>query len=129
MEIAYAQALWDVIAGGGNPKQAVASVRESLVANGRQHLLPRIVRAFKRIAERELRKSRVTLSVASKKDLTAVPRTFNKVFKQAGIDTKHIETVIDESLVGGWRLEGQEQLIDASYKKQLLEIYNRVTEK
>jgi len=33
--------------------------------------------------------------------------------------------VVDESLIGGWRLEGKETLVDASYKRELLELFNR----
>ena len=35
---------------------------------------------------------------------------------------------VDDSLIGGWRLEGRERLIDASYKELLLSIYNRATQ-
>ncbi len=41
------------------------------------------------------------------------------------IDAGHIETRVDETLIGGWRLEGREHLIDASYKHYLLDMYNR----
>ena len=127
METIYAQALWNVIAGGENPKKAITSMRTSLEAHKRLELLPRIARAFKRIAERELRKNRILLTVAHKKDEDRIPRKFKSLFAQVGIDTKDIETRVDDSLIGGWRLEGREQLIDASYKKYLLEMFNSIT--
>ena len=127
MEAVYAQALWNVIAKGKNPKAAITSVRKVLLARGRAELLPKVARAFRRIAEREIRKDQIILSVARNKDAKRIPRTFKVLFKRAGIDTKAIVTRIDDTLIGGWRLEGREQLIDASYKKYLLEMYNTIT--
>ena len=129
MEQVYAQALWKIISQGESPKRAIDRLCELLEARARLELLPKIARAFKRIAERESRKDRIVLSVAHGKDEHWVPRKFKGLFNQVGIDTKDIETRIDNSLVGGWRLEGREMLLDASYKRYLLEMYNNVVEK
>ena len=49
------------------------------------------------------------------------------LLKDMGADTHEVETKVDTSLIGGWRLEGRENLVDASFKKHLLTVYNRVT--
>jgi F0F1-type ATP synthase delta subunit len=39
----------------------------------------------------------------------------------------HARVIIDDSLIGGWRMVNGNTLIDASYKKQLLDMYRGAT--
>lgn len=127
MEQAYAQALWQMIEGGEEPKKALHSLVESLKAHGRESLLPRIGRAFQRLAEREMRKSTVTISIAHEKDASGAKKEALKILEAAGADTNAVDICVDESLIGGWRLEGAGVLVDNSFKKSLLEMYNHAT--
>ena len=127
METAYAQALWKMVEGGMTPAKAIHALQETLKANGREALLPRIARAFARIAEREAKRSDVVLTVAREKDERHAHKEVKGMLKEMGIDTKDLKTQVDDTLIGGWRLEGKEQLVDASYKNQLFELYNRAT--
>ena len=127
MQNAYAQALWKLIEGGATPKSAMKSVHSALEARGRLGLLPRISRAFSRIASRTFARDNVVVYVAHKKDEGSALRQAGPILKRAGIKTKDVEICVDENLIGGWRLEGRELLHDASYKKQLLDIYERVS--
>jgi F0F1-type ATP synthase delta subunit len=127
MESSYAQALWKVIAGGMTPKKAVDSLHESLAARGRTALMPRIARAFARIAEREEGKSGVTLSVAREKDERKAKSAAKEALENLGVKPADVSVAVDDSLIGGWRLEGRETLVDASFKKQLLDLYARAT--
>jgi F0F1-type ATP synthase delta subunit len=128
MEQAYAQALWQMIEGGMEPKKALHALVESLKSRGRDALLPRIAKAFERLAEREMRKNTVVVSVAKEKDATAAKREAKELLEQIGADTKDIDVNIDESLIGGWRIEGRGVLADRSFKKSLLEMYNHATQ-
>jgi F0F1-type ATP synthase delta subunit len=128
METAYAQALFKMIDKGSDPKKAVVALHEMLVKRGRQVLLPRIAHAFSRIAMRERARSGMTLVVADAKDEKHAATEAKKVLTKMGVDHRgHIEIKVDESLVGGWVIEGDGRLIDASYKKQLMDIYNAAT--
>lgn len=124
MEQAYAQALWQLIENGMEPKKALHALVESLKVRGREALLPRIARSFERLAEREMRKNAVTISVAHEKDANAAKRGAKKILEEAGIEVKDMDMKIDESLIGGWRLEGRGVLVDNSFKNSLLEMYN-----
>ena len=127
MEKHYAQALWTMIEKGVEPKKAVHALHDLLVANGRVSLMPRIGHAFDRLARTEMAKSTLVLSVAYEKDAHAAKQSIKEILSEMNADAKDVEVRVDESLIGGWRLEGREQLHDASFKKMLLEMYNRAT--
>lgn len=125
MERAYAQALWRQVEKGAEPRRAVAALRDALEARGRLELLPRVARAFVRLADRERRKSALTLTVAREKDAHRAQKDAKEFLDALGASAKDVDIEIDEKLVGGWRLEGREHLVDASHKTQLLDIYQR----
>ena len=114
MEKLYAQALWKSIENGRAPKDAVASLGQLLTKQGRAGLFPRIQKAFLRLAESK-KNMRPRIFVANEKDST-------HAFKASGID--EADVCIDTSLIGGWRLEGSDEIVDRSFKKYLLDIYN-----
>ncbi len=127
METAYAQALWKMVEGGMTPSKAVHALHGVLKANGREVLLPRIAKAFARIAERETKRTDVVLTVAREKDERYAHKEVKEILAGMGVETKDLKTEVDDTLIGGWRLEGRERLVDASYKNQLLELFNRAT--
>ncbi len=123
----YAQALWKLVEGGMKPKGAVEKLRGRLASEGREILLPQIARAFVRFAERQTQKQRMTLSVAREKDAAKAKRETKGLMRQLGVEATDLAIEVDGTLIGGWRLEGREHLHDASFKKQLLSIYNAAT--
>ena len=127
METAYAQALWTMVEGGMTPAKAVRALQETLKTHGREALLPRIASAFARIAQRETKRSDVVLTLAREKDERRAHKEIKDMLTRMNVNSKDLKTQIDDTLIGGWRLEGKETLVDASYKNQLLELYNRVT--
>ncbi|MEK7156493.1 MAG: F0F1 ATP synthase subunit delta [Patescibacteria group bacterium] len=127
METAYAQALWKMVEEGMTPAKAVRALEVTLKVHGREALLPRIASAFVRLAERETKRSDVVLTVAREKDERRAHKEIKEMLTRMKVESKDLKTQIDDTLIGGWRLEGKETLVDASYKNQLLELYNRVT--
>jgi F0F1-type ATP synthase delta subunit len=132
METSYAQALWKMVEGGdGRPamatSDAVRALRETLKTHGRVALLPRIARAFARIAEREANRTDVVLTIARANDEHRAHEDVKEALSRLGLEVRDLKTHVDDTLIGGWRLEGRENLVDASYKKQLLELFNRAT--
>ena len=126
MEKAYAQALWKAIEKGLEPKKAIAALHASLQAHGRESLMPRIAAAFERLAQRNARRGRITLTVAKEDESRAAIKSAKSVLDTFGEGTE-IDVCVDPSLIGGWRVEGKETLVDASYKKYLLDMFNRAT--
>ena len=64
------------------PGKAVRALQEVLQRNGRTSLLPRIGRAFARIAEREERRNAVVLTIAREKDEKSARRDMKKVLAE-----------------------------------------------
>jgi F0F1-type ATP synthase delta subunit len=125
MEQAYAQALWQMVENGMAPAKAVHAMRDSLKSLGREALLPRVGRAFARIAMREAKRTGVTLSIARMGDERGAKSAVKEILAELDVEPKDVNVHVDDSLIGGWRLEGKEALVDASYKKELLELFNR----
>lgn len=125
IEHAYAEAMQKMIADGKSPKTLVEALHKTLQRQGRTALMPRIARAFKRVVERESARNTVRLYVAHTHG--AAKSKAKHAIEALNVDSKDVEVMEDTTLIGGWRLEGREQLYDASYKKYLLELYKRVT--
>ncbi len=128
MDKAYAQALWKIIENGATPKAAVKMLHEALGARGRLGLLPKIARAFNLLATRAESKNIVVLKVARSSDANRALKEASQLLKEAGVKAADVKIDVEENLIGGWRLEGRERLHDASYKSQLLDIYERVSD-
>jgi len=122
MEETYAQALYRAIAQGTEPAKAIHALAARLKREGRSALLPRLARAFARVAQREGARSRAVLYVAREKDAAKAQEAAAKYAK-----TQKHDVLVDETLIGGWRLEQEDRLVDASYKSYLLELFERVT--
>ena len=128
MEKNYAEVLMKLIERGMQPKQAVHALHEILARTGRSRLLPKIGRVFVRLAERARARSAIVLFVAREKDArTALTHAKATLFAMDA-KRKDVRIQVDQTLVGGWRLEGREHLHDASWKKHLISIYNRSTQ-
>ena len=127
MQEAYAEALWRVIENGMEPAKAIASLKNSLERSNRSSLLPKIARAFGHLASRQARKNTMTLSIAQTKDVAQALKEAEKILAEQGIRETDLCESIDETLIGGWRLEGRGLLVDQSWKKSLLSMYNAAT--
>jgi F0F1-type ATP synthase delta subunit len=121
--------------GGATPSKAVHALRELLASHGREALLPHIARAFARLAEQQSSRNDIVLTIAHEHDekdaqkeaMKFVVEMDSKSARGGSALGRDLKTQVDDSIIGGWRLEGRGVLVDASYKQQLLELFNRVT--
>lgn len=127
MEHEYATALMQLVNKGKTPKRAVAILHEHLLRKGRVALLLRIARACTHLAVREHAKQAVTLFFARKKD-TRAKKSAHAALKTLDIAPSATEARVDNTLIGGWRVEGRGKVLDASFKKILLDVYDRAVE-
>lgn len=118
MERAYAQAIFEVAKKGMEPRSIATRVNEILSERGHMALLPKILHALKHEGKRTARQHEVVLHVAKE----AHGRSAQK---EAGATPTRVE--IDPSLIGGWVLTTPDSRIDASFRKQLLDLYRKIT--
>ena len=128
MEQSYAQALLILIQKGERPAEAVRKLKSALEEKGRASLLPKIARAFARLAAHRDIAERLTLSVARQEDLKTALKEAESLLAEHRITDVDLDEAVDESLIGGWRLEGHGLLVDRSWKSKLLSMYNRATQ-
>ena len=121
----YAQVLVKMVDKGDAPHAAVHKLHENLAEHGRSALLPKIARAFERFMQQREKRTAVRLFVAHHNDARHAKNEAEHALGQAHVS---LQVHTDTSLVGGWRVEAGEKLVDMSYKKQLLSIFNRATQ-
>lgn len=108
----YAQALVALVHKGMSPKDAVNKLAEMLKKTGKSRIMAQLKPALMRLQNKE---SGAVVYVAHKHDAKHAPQAS---------DTR---VIIDDSLIGGWRMVNGNTLVDASYKKQLLDMYRGAT--
>lgn len=114
-----------VLVGNGLTPLTTAFIR-LLVVKGREKFLPGIAEAF-------LKQYNVLKHIRTVKLTTASPVTDsfrdsirNKVASFMPGDTMNLETTTDETLIGGFVLEVEDKLFDASVKKKLNDVRSRI---
>ncbi|MBA3789116.1 F0F1 ATP synthase subunit delta [Patescibacteria group bacterium] len=117
----YAQALWTASQQeGADAKKLVKNLTEHLKEQGRLKLLPSILADLKRL---DARNTKLAASVE-----VAHEREAPTALKEAVARGIHAEKAhVNVSLIKGWRASGQGMLIDASAKRELIELYRSIT--
>ena len=120
MEKEYALALSRSIKEGTDEAVLVEGLMKHLKAEGRTKLLGGILRELKTL-QAAGEKSSSVIEVASEEE---VPGALEAA-KQAGIEVH--ETVINPSLIKGWRIRSGGTLTDRSAKQALVDLYQKIT--
>ncbi len=105
---------------GATDESVVAGLVRHLKETGRMKLLPGIVRELKRLQARE-QKNAPVLEVAHENDIEAA----HAALKTAGITPA--QTIVNTSLIRGWRVRANGTLMDRSAKQSLIDIYQKIT--
>jgi F0F1-type ATP synthase delta subunit len=121
METFYAQALWTASQKkGADAKKIVAQLSSRLKEQGRLKLLPGILRELKRIEARNAKLGSL-VEVAHEKDST-------QALKAAASYGIHADKVhVNASLIKGWRASANGKLVDVSAKRELIDLYRKIT--
>ena len=95
--------------------------------NGHAHLLAKIVRSLERILAKELKASTIEVTGAKSLSEEEITQFLKKEpFKHAlTASHKRVERKVDASIIGGIIVRAGNTLIDGSYKRSLLDLYQR----
>lgn len=122
LEAGYAHALYDLQKSRKlDGAAAVSKLIKVLKRKGHLKLLPRIVDEFEKILGLERNKHTMRLTCANETDFEKYKETLKEHFAHSGAE--FTEEVVDENIIGGFVLEKGEVVIDGSYKKKLLLLY------
>lgn len=113
----YAKALFEAGKNGTQTDVLMRGLIRSLKGRGAMRLLPHILTQYERLAAR-LRRDTPILTIARESDRADAV--------QASGASAATTVVVDERIIGGYRLEEKGVLKDASFKRHLLEVYRRV---
>ena len=91
-----------------------------LVLDKKNYLIPAIIKKYKRIKEKE---GRIDVFVA-KEISEELKKEINKKIESLEGKNKTINYIIDENLIGGFRIKTKDYLIKASIKDTLIKIKN-----
>jgi F0F1-type ATP synthase delta subunit len=103
-----------------NAKELVANLKKHLEEQGRLKLLPHILRELRRIEAQEAKLAPM-VEVAHQKDGL---HALKKAAEEHGIHAAKVH--VNHTLVQGWRASGNGKLVDASAKRQLIDLYKKV---
>lgn len=121
----YAKALYRSLQQGQNATELLSSLQGVLRRRGHEHLAPAISRALGRerarveTREQVLLRTSPTLSAGERGEAEeATQRTFGEYAS--------VTELKDDTLIGGFVAESHTHRIDQSYKRALLDLYERV---
>ncbi len=122
----YAQALYDLaLTEKGDEAKLIRQFVETVAGNGHAHMLPKILKSYERIAEKEARKSTIEVTSAVPLSEENVLKLLKKEPFKNALTASHKKVVrkTDDTLVGGVVVRTGRVRIDASYKRMLLDLY------
>jgi F0F1-type ATP synthase delta subunit len=121
MEEFYAQALYNLSQQpGADAKTLVKELQGNLKAQGRTKLLPRILKAFTRLDEKN-RTLAASVEVAHAKEAK------HALAEAAKYGIVAHEAITNHDLISGWRASGNGKIIDQSGKRALIDLYRSIT--
>lgn len=109
----------------GKQKSVVDDFFVLLARRGHRGLLRRIFKEYGLLLVKERRRSRIVLSVHTADGRLKDAGDIMRALESIGEEKAPVETLIDPGLVGGFVLEGKGKRIDGSYRRSLLELYDR----
>jgi F0F1-type ATP synthase delta subunit len=122
LEAGYAHALYELQKGQGlSADAAVSKLMKVLKGKGHVKLLPRIVAEFEKILDMGRNEDTITMTCAKEQDFKKYGEELKEHLGTTGSD--FTKEVVDDTIIGGFILQKGEIIIDGSYKKKLLLLY------
>ena len=123
----YAAALVHMVQKGATPHAAVQSLAHYLELRGMKNIYKRLPAFLSRLEAAHKGKNDVVLSVAQAHAGAHAKKEAQEHLASFGIEAHDVHVREDESLIGGWRLQGRGLVVDNSFKKHLLSFYEKLT--
>jgi len=125
MKNAYVTAITQSILAGQSVEEVLVRVRARMTAHGHMRLYSQVLRAAARVlgAKEKRAVPQVTLAKVGGVDESVLAAAIARL----GAEGKSYEVTIDETLIGGFTARFKDTLLDASYKRSLVDLYRKIT--
>lgn len=126
----YAKAIYELVETGAMSKEkSVEHVVGVVRMNGHEYMLPKIVRAIERIAQKNAKHETIEVITANELPQTEVSALLRQEQFAKILSPLHKRVVrkVDPTLIGGTIVKTDSERIDMSYKRMLQEIYQNMT--
>lgn len=126
MKKAYIIALSDALLKGIEIDSVLSSTKQLLIKKGHGRLWPVILRGVLRELERRNHSDIPQITVAT--GTAEKNERLIKALAAVGADTSSpYQVSVDTTLIGGFIVRYRDQILDASYKKALTDLYRKIT--
>ena len=126
MKDSYLQAVLALLNEGKDPKEVVAGLKKTMQLHGHEPLLRSVLKGVIRVLEAG-RHDRTKITVARESDAKKHAEAIKRAMSEVGTTAEDSDTIIDETIIGGFVVEANAQIVDASYKHKLLYLYQNLT--
>lgn len=126
MKQAYVTVLTNSLLLGQSPEAALINTKALLSKKGHLRLWPQILKATKRVLEAKLKSHIPQVTVAKKGTITEA-KIKSTLALLGAVETESFTEVVDSTLVGGFTARFKGKLVDQSYKRALLNLYQNIT--
>ncbi len=128
----YAEALYEALK-GKNEKEAGVVARlffASVKARGHAGLLRLIPTELEKITKREYEKNVTYLVTATASSHAKWSHAYDHYEKEGIVSVDGVRrNIVDDTIIGGFQIRSKNILIDSSYKRSLVELYQNITNK
>ncbi len=118
----YSSAIFDLLVKQRGDEAVFASLQSLLKKKGHEKLYPHILKDLLKKFEKNAKQTSTKVFVGREKDAQSLESSILKAVATLSTDT-NFTTQVDPTLIGGFKVVGQDKVIDQSYKKQLLAVY------
>ena len=126
----YSQALYEVLTSHkGDEEKLLKQFKETVIRNGHAHMFPKILRSYERLLAKKQKEATIEVTSATLLSEKAVAELLKKSPYKNVLSTSHrsVGRKVDETITGGVVVRTSTMRIDASYKRMLLELYQKIT--
>ncbi len=117
----YAQALLAALL--AHPKdfsKLLQNLRKVLARRGVERLYGQVLRELLRLSELSFRRTGATVTLPVEKKLSKDVRAR---VEELGASPDSVQVIVDDGLIGGYQLRVGSHFVDASYRRQLVELF------
>lgn len=125
MKQAYITALTEALLNTKDVDGALESTQALLIKKGHVRLWPAVLKGVVRALEKFEREDTPRIIVA--KESAKNSDALQKALATLAVTNKNEKMEVDSSLIGGFVVQYKDKMVDASYKRALIDLYRKVT--